>query len=104
MIYYLVTKEEWEYAQEDGEYWPADFDDRGYIPCADPGQTEQLVQELNLQDKSLILLSIDTQKLESVIIYEDVEERGRMSPHVYGYINIDAVQCVGEYATCPATN
>ncbi|MCR6096307.1 DUF952 domain-containing protein [Salipaludibacillus agaradhaerens] len=104
MIYYLITKEEWEYAKQDGEYWPSDFDDRGYIPCADPGQTEQLVRELNLQGESLILLSIDTQKLESVVIYEDVAESGRMSPHVYGYINIDAVKSVDEYDTFPITS
>ncbi|MCE7791997.1 DUF952 domain-containing protein [Salipaludibacillus sp. CUR1] len=97
MILYVLTEEEWEFAQEEEEYWPEDFDDRGYIPCANPGQTEHLVNELNLTDEPLVLLTIDPDKLESVIIYEDVHECGTMSPHIYGYINIDAVTGTEHY-------
>ncbi|WP_280770921.1 DUF952 domain-containing protein [Salipaludibacillus daqingensis] len=106
MIYYVLTEEEWELAKEEDEYWPSDFDDRGYIPCANPGQTEHLVDELMLKNDPLVLVSIDPQKLESVIIYEDVHESGMMKPHVYGYINIDAIMGVKDYhrPTFPITN
>lgn len=101
MIYYILTEDEWESAKEEDEYWPDDFDERGYIPCADPGQENHLVGELNLTDNLLIILTIDTAKLESVIIYEDVNECGRMSPHIYGYINLDAVMDAEDFE--PAT-
>lgn len=103
MIYYVLTEDEWEFAKEEDEYWPSDFDERGYIPCANLGQMEHLIKELKLDDDPLVLLTIDSQKLDSVVIYEDVHESGMMKPHVYGYINIDAITGVDNYQrpTCP---
>ncbi|WP_416150504.1 DUF952 domain-containing protein [Salipaludibacillus sp. HK11] len=101
MIYYVLTEDEWKIAKEEEEYWPSDFDDRGYIPCANPGQTEYLISELLLDEEPLLILTIDTQKLESVIIYEDVYETGSMKPHVYGYINIDAITGIDEFHRSP---
>jgi len=103
MIYYVLTEDEWELAKGEDEYWPSDFDERGYIPCANQDQTEHLVDELMLNDDPLVLLTIDSQKLESVIIYEDVHEKGRMNPHIYGYINIDAITEVEEYHRPPCS-
>ncbi|PYZ95101.1 hypothetical protein CR194_06190 [Salipaludibacillus keqinensis] len=101
MIYYVLTENQWELAKQDDEYWPDDFDEIGYIPCANPGQLKDLVNELMLFGEPLILLTIDTNKLESVIIYEDVHESGIMSPHIYGYINIDAITGSERYQPVP---
>lgn len=92
MIYYVMLPEEWAFACEEEEYWPDDFDQRGYIPCAEPGQLDMLIEDRGFHNSdSFYVLKIDPQQIESVIIYEDVDERGVMFPHVYGYINVDAV-------------
>ena len=91
MICYVMTEEEWSYAREEDEYWPDNFDELGYIPCADPEYLHQLIFEMNLADESIYVLKMDPQHIESVIIHEDVHEQGIMFPHIYGYINLDAV-------------
>ncbi|SER74000.1 DUF952 domain-containing protein [Salisediminibacterium halotolerans] len=104
MIYYVMKPEEWLSVREEDEYWPENFDELGYIPCAEPGQLELLIKDLGFENsRSLYVLKIDPQQIESVIIYEDVFERGMMFPHVYGYINSDAVTDTELIEPCPAS-
>lgn len=45
----------------------------------------------------LVLLCIDTDKLESEVRWEDLDNCGRSYPHVYGLFNLNAVVTVLPY-------
>lgn len=90
MIYYLMTREELDFALEEEEYWPDHFDDTGYIACVSEEGISTLGRH-HEKNEELILLTIDAQKLESAVIYEDLKGDHMMNPHIYGFLNMDAV-------------
>ncbi|AOM82966.1 DUF952 domain-containing protein [Salisediminibacterium beveridgei] len=90
MIYYFITKEELAFALEEEEYFPDYFDDTGYISCVSEKTVPAMIAELNT-DQEYVILKFDDQLLESAVIYEDIEDTGIMQPHVYGFLNMDAL-------------
>lgn len=90
MIYYLMTKEELAFAMEEEEYFPEHFDETGYISCVSEISLTGMIDELNPEEE-YVILKINDLLLESAVIYEDVENTGIMQPHVYGFLNMDAV-------------
>lgn len=92
MIYYLMTRDEFDFALDEEEYWPDNFDDTGYIACVSEEGIPSLERN-NDANEELILLTIDAQKLESAVIYEDLKGDQIMNPHIYGFLNMDAVIC-----------
>lgn len=90
MIYYLITKQELALAIEEEEYFPDHFDDTGYISCVTENALPGLIEEINPEEE-YVILKFNDQLLESAVIYEDVENTGMMQPHVYGFLNMDAL-------------
>lgn len=47
--------------------------------------------------RNLVLLDIDTERINARIVYENLEGGADLFPHIYGPINVDAVVKVYEF-------
>ncbi|ADU30230.1 DUF952 domain-containing protein [Evansella cellulosilytica] len=96
MIYHLLEKQEWEKAIQNDMYWPSSLDNEGFIHCSTWEQIIRIGDSLFPKEAQLILLKINSQELESLVVYEDLTESGEMFPHIYGHLNLDAVKSIVE--------
>lgn len=97
MIYHITTLREWEQAQVKGEYVPQAFAADGFIHCSDHYQIEDTANRYYASTPDLVVLEIDTDKLLSPLVYENLLGGEMTFPHVYGHLNLDAVISVFEF-------
>lgn len=90
-IYHITTSTEWEQAREKGQYESPSLKEEGFIHCSEDRQVESVIQRYFQGKTSLVKLTIDTEKLESQLIYDWSNAIEDTFPHVYGPINLDAV-------------
>ncbi len=93
MIVHFAHKQNWEDAQEGGEYTPPDFEEGDFIHCSFPQQATAIADEHFSGQDDLVLLWIQPGKVKAGIIYERPpgQEVGDLFPHIYSPINVDAV-------------
>lgn len=97
MILHIIENEEWFKAKELGTYMPPSLKTEGFIHCS---TIEQSIEVANLffeGYKNLLILCIEPTKLESKYVYEDLIQSGKLYPHIYGPLNLDAVIKVVEF-------
>lgn len=97
IILHITDREGWAKAEPEGRYVPEAFEAEGFIHCS---TTEQVVGVANARFRArtgLILLVIDTGKVNAKIVYENLEGGSQMFPHIYGALNVDAVARVAEF-------
>ncbi len=63
----------------------------GFIHCSDISTYKWVAPNFKHETDSLVLLVIDTNKLENRVVWEDLENCGIKFPHIYGLLNTDAV-------------
>ncbi|MFA9559521.1 DUF952 domain-containing protein [Evansella sp. AB-rgal1] len=94
MILHIVDKEEWLIAKAKGIYVPSSLESDGFIHCSTKEQVVNVANFLFKGKDGLVLLCIDTNKVSSNIIFEDLYDTGKLFPHIYGSLNTDAVSNV----------
>ena len=92
IIYHITTQEEWDTAVSQGEYQAESLSDDGFIHCSAKEQVLIPANEMYRWQFGLILLKIESDLVTSKLVYEDCYETGMDFPHIYGPLNIDAVQ------------
>lgn len=93
-IYHLITQSDWDKAKTQGVYSPSSLKKDGFIHAS---TIEQILPTANRRfkgRKDLLVLTIDTEKVISKIIYEFSPGSGEKHPHIYGALSIDAVCAV----------
>lgn len=90
-ILHIATLKDWERAQKNGEYKVESLDKQGFIHCSKPEQVIKVANFLFKGREDLILLSIDPSKVQSEIKYEAPEQAEEKYPHIYGPLNLNAV-------------
>ena len=94
-ILHITKREEWEQAKLVGIYRGDTLESEGFIHCSTAKQVIKVANNFFPNQKGLVLLCIDSDKVQAEIRYEGVEGE-ELFPHVYGALNIDAVfQVVG---------
>jgi uncharacterized protein (DUF952 family) len=98
MILHITTNNEWEKARHDIEYTAPSLISDGFIHCSTLKQTVDTANIFFKNQKGLVLLCIDEERLKSECKYEDPSGGGKhdptvgnLFPHIYGPINISAV-------------
>ena len=91
VIYHLTTVEEWEDAQDKGNYEPNSFKTVGFIHCASEAQVEKVLERHFKGQENLVKLVIDPANLTQKLQYDYNEELKEEFPHIYGPLNIQAV-------------
>lgn len=104
MIVHITTKEDWKRAQSNRKYIASSLDNEGFIHCSTVRQAVDTANLFFKGQKGLILLCIDENRLKSELKYEDPTggrkhdpNVGKLFPHIYGPINLDAVKKVVDF-------
>jgi uncharacterized protein (DUF952 family) len=104
IILHITTLQDWDKALNEGEYISPSLISDGFIHCSTIKQTTDTANIFFKGQKGLILLYINESKLEPECKYEDAcggalhnPEVGKLFPHIYGPINLSAVEKVLDF-------
>ena len=93
-IYHITTSVEWKKAQDTGAYIAPALKEEGFIHCCEEAQVGYIKDLYYKNETDLVKLCIDTEKLTSQFVFEWSPSLEQTFPHIYGPINIDAVDSV----------
>ncbi len=96
MIYHVVTRQDWEKAQELGYHEPPSLELQGFIHASNEGQVQGVLERYYKDHSSLLLLHINEEKLAPELKYEIASSVNEVFPHIFGRLNLDAVEKVTE--------
>ncbi len=91
MILHITRRVDWETAVTNPPYRADSLETEGFIHCSTLAQILGPANEFYRGQTGLVLLAIDSGKVEPKIVYEDCYETGQKFPHIYGPLNVDAV-------------
>lgn len=91
MIYRIAEENDWQRAQQAGEFASADLALEGFIHCSEHQQILRTAAKYYAGKKSLVLLEIDETKILNILKREDSTGRGEMFPHIYAPIPLTAI-------------
>lgn len=89
-ILHITKRQQWEDAKILGSYRADSLEGEDFIHCSKSTQILKVAQRFFNNQKELVLLFIDSEKVQAEIRYEEAEI-GELFPHIYGELNIDAV-------------
>lgn len=96
VIYHILPWEDWQTAQHEGFYAPVSLETAGFIHCSKVDQVTRVANSYFEGQDDLLLLCIASDKVDAEIRYEDLLGEGKLFPHIYGPLNLDAVVNVSE--------
>jgi len=88
-ILHIARREQWREAKREGYFKGDTLSSQGFIHFSKPHQVEEVANFLFEGQKDLVLLLVDTSKVQAEIRYETVGNE--VFPHLYGPLNADAV-------------
>ncbi len=94
MIYHVTKKSAWETALQTGAYEAPSLHIEGFIHNSTAAQLEGVLTRYYADQKDLLLLHINEDKLIAQLKYELAPSVNEMFPHIFGAINLDAVEKV----------
>jgi uncharacterized protein (DUF952 family) len=97
MILHITTAAHWQSAVLAGVYHLESLDQEGFIHCSTKQQVLGPANSLYYGQEGLRLLIINPEKVQAPIIYEDCYQSGQAFPHIYGPLNLDAVNKVIDF-------
>ncbi len=90
-ILHITDRTTWQNAQKKGIYENDALLNGGFIHCCLRDHVDEVLTQWFKGAVDLIILDIDPAKLTSKVVYENMEGRTVLFPHIYGPINLDAV-------------
>ncbi|NDJ20627.1 DUF952 domain-containing protein [Nostoc sp. B(2019)] len=95
-ILHITQRQQWEQAKNIATYRAESLDSEGFLHCSKAMQIVKVANRFFSNQQDLVLLFIDSDKVQPEIRYEEAEI-GELFPHVYGELNIDAVYKVIDF-------
>ncbi len=89
-IYHVVRPEIWKDFSAKKSYRAASLTGEGFIHCSFENQLAGVLERYYSGTERLIILKIDSDKLESDLIIEP-STNGENYPHIYGEINRESI-------------
>ncbi len=95
-IYHITTTTEWEAAQAAGQYTAPSLTSEGFIHTSTREQVAGTANRFYRGVTGLALLVIDLPRVTAAVRFDPVSIDGELTefPHIYGPLNLDAVQGV----------
>lgn len=94
MIYHITTQTAWAEAQAIGFYEGDTLKTQGFIHCSKANQVLGVANARFGGREDLVLLGIDEAELDAECRYENLEGGMHLFPHIYGALQLTAVQQV----------
>ena len=101
MICHVTPRATWEAARRDGVYRADTLASEGFIHLCDPAQLPGVADRYFRGVPDLVLLCVDPARLAARLVYEDSYGAGETFPHLYGPIELAAVERVVDLAVRP---
>jgi uncharacterized protein (DUF952 family) len=101
MIYHITTQADWEGARSSGIYLADSFVEEGFIHCSSRQQVEPVANRFYHGRQDLVLMTIDPEKIDAPLKWENLEGGQEKFPHIYGALNLSAVIRVVEIQPGP---
>jgi uncharacterized protein (DUF952 family)/phosphoglycolate phosphatase-like HAD superfamily hydrolase len=95
-ILHITKRQQWEQAKNLDTYRADSLESEGFMHCSKSTQILKVAKRFFDNQKELVLLFIDSEKVQAEIRYEEAEI-GELFPHIYGELNIDAVYQVIDF-------
>lgn len=89
-IFHIVSPEIWESFKGKSLYEAESLQDEGFIHCSYEHQISGVISRYFAFAERLVVLKLNTGKLRSRLV-EEPSTNGEIFPHVYGYLNADAI-------------
>jgi uncharacterized protein (DUF952 family) len=101
MIVHIVKRSEWTLALGRRTYAPDSLRSEGFIHCSTLSQMIDTATRFYRGQPDLVVLCIEESRLKAKVKYEapampDGEVAGELFPHLYGELNVEAVERVVE--------
>lgn len=90
-LYHITERSTWEQAKSNGYYLPIAYGKDGFIHCSLENQVIRVANSFYRDVNDLVLIKLDDTKLVSAVIFENLERKEELFPHLYGPITLDAV-------------
>lgn len=90
IFYHITTPENWQRFAEEDFYEAASLQTEGFIHASFAEQLEETLKVHYKNAARVLLLKIDSEKLESKLVVEK-SRGGEDFPHIYGAINKSAI-------------
>lgn len=91
VLFHIATARDWERAADTGTYTTASLHRDGIIGCSSAAHHAAVANHWFAGRTDLVLLLVDTDRLQSEVRLELAEASGRPVPRVDGPVNLDAV-------------
>jgi uncharacterized protein (DUF952 family) len=92
MIFHIATQADWASALQQGSYTADSLSTQGFIHCSTEQQILGTANRYYKGRTDLVLLSIFPEKLTASLRYENLEGGASLFPHIYGPLNLEAVE------------
>ncbi len=97
LIFKICSTEEWDEACQKGVYTGSADDLRdGFIHFSASEQLQATYEKYFADQSDLVIVSVDTAKLDFDALKWEISRNGEKFPHLYGDLNLDAVVKVEE--------
>jgi uncharacterized protein (DUF952 family) len=96
-LFHITTQQDWGKAVEQGSYRADSLETEGFIHCSTEEQVAKTANAFYSTVPNLLLLEINQAKISAEIKWEAID--GDTFPHIYGPINLDAVDSVETFSS-----
>ncbi len=96
-IYHITHRLDWQKALEEGAYQADTRASQGFIHCSTRAQVAAVANRIYRGQHGLVLLEIDSRRVQPEIRFENLEGGVELYPHIYGPLNLEAVEKVVEF-------
>ena len=93
-IYHLTTPDLWDAAQAAGEYRAPSLAAEGFIHASTIEQLGRSANRFYARLVSVIVLKVAVERIRPRLAWEDSPHSADPFPHLYGPLNLDAVEAV----------
>lgn len=91
VILHCLKESTWDKCKDQEYYGDETIAPEGFIHCSDIHTFYKVAPNFTHMTEPLVLLCIDTSKVQAEIKWEDGDQCGTAYPHIYGRLNLDAV-------------
>ncbi len=92
LIYHITSLAEWNIAQARGEYQPQGFVQDKFIHCSYLHQLLTVAHRFFRGQNGLVILVIESSKINSSLVEENLEGGTELFPHLYSLLPTTAVK------------
>ncbi|MEM7802960.1 MAG: DUF952 domain-containing protein [Chloroflexota bacterium] len=97
LILHMLARSEWNAVKNGESYSPESIEEDGFIHFSQVNMITTVANALYVGQQDMVVLVVDESKINAELIYEDCYETGHAFPHVYGPLNLDAVNDVVDF-------